>query len=144
MEIVRIDDAILNSDELHIFFSYYFQDYSIKKLNKSSDFYNWGFIAYDDNKKIIGAIKGEIMWNVIHIDLLMIKPEYRKQGIGTKLYDLVLDFAKKKKCVLITVETFDFQAPIFWKSKGFTFDFSRSGYDDNTLHFLSIKLNNNE
>jgi ribosomal protein S18 acetylase RimI-like enzyme len=144
MELVRIDDAFLNSDELQIFFKYYFLDYSIKKLSKSSNFYNWGFAAYDDNKNMIGAIKGEIMWNVIHIDLLMIKPEYRKQGIGSKLYDLVLDLAKKENCVLITVETFDFQAPIFWQSKGFTIDFSRSGYNDNTLHYLSIKLNNNE
>ena len=85
-------------------------------LNKGSEFETWAFVAHQDDK-IIGAIKGDIMWNVVHIDLLMIHPDYRKEGIGSKLYNLAIEHGKKAKCKMATVETFNFQAPEYWESK---------------------------
>jgi ribosomal protein S18 acetylase RimI-like enzyme len=128
-----------NSDKLNFFFSYYFKDYSISKLNKSSDVFDWCFVAYKEDK-IIGAIRGDFAWQVLHIDLLMVAPEYRKLGIGSQLYDLAINYGKKNNCTMATVETFDFQAPNYWESKGFKNDFSRSGYGDNILHFYSKLL----
>ena len=128
-----------SSKKLTYFFSYYFKDYAINKCNKGSEFEDWVFVAHKDDK-IIGAIKGEIMWNVLHIDLLMIIPEYRKIGIGSKLYNLAIDHGIKEKCTMATVETFDFQAPEYWKNKGFKLDFTRSGYDNHSLHFYSMML----
>jgi len=125
-----------NSNKLNYFFNYYFKNYSINILNKSSNFINWCFVAYKD-EKIIGAIRGDLMWNVLHIDLLMIIPEYRKLGLGSQLYNLAITHGKKNKCNKVTVETFDFQAPEYWQNKGFILDFSRDGYGDNILHFYS-------
>jgi ribosomal protein S18 acetylase RimI-like enzyme len=129
-----------SSKMLSNFFSYYFKDYSINKINKGSEFDMWAFVAHKDNK-IIGAIKGDIMWNVVHIDLLMIHPDYRKEGIGSKLYNLAIEHGRKAKCTMATVETFNFQAPKYWESKGFTLDFKRDGYGpENILYFYSQKL----
>ena len=128
-----------SSRTLSNFFSHYFKDYAINKLSKGSDFDYWVFVAHKDNK-IIGAIKGEIFWQTIHIDLLIILPECRKMGIGTKLYDLAINLAKEKNCTMATVETFDFQAPIYWESKGFNVDFKREGYGKNTLYYFSKKI----
>ena len=130
-----------NSDKLNFFFSYYFKDYSIGKLNKSSEFLNWCFVAYKGDK-IIGAIRGDLMWNVLHIDLLMVAPEYRKLGIGSQLYNLAIEYGKKHNGTMATLETFNFQAPQYWESKGFKLDFSRSGYGDNILNFYSKIITN--
>ena len=132
--------ANTSSKTLSDFFSYYFKDYSYNKLYKTSEFDTWVFVAHKDDK-IIGAIKGDIMWNVIHIDLLMIHPDYRKLGIGSQLYNLAIEYGKKENCTMATVETFNFQAPEYWKSKGFKIDFVRSGYGENTLYFYSKFLN---
>jgi len=129
-----------NSDKLNYFFNYYFKDYSISKLNKLFDFQSWCFVAYKDDK-IIGAIRGDVMWNVLHIDLLMVIPEYRKLGIGSQLYNLAIQYGKKYNCTMATVETFNFQAPEYWQSKGFKLDFSRPGYGDNILNYYSKLLN---
>jgi ribosomal protein S18 acetylase RimI-like enzyme len=127
------------SRKLSNFFDYYFKDYSMNKIKRTSEFTNWIFVAHKGDE-IIGAIKGDIMWGVIHIDLLIVIPEYRKLGVGTKLYNLAIEKAKKEDCKLATVETFDFQAPDYWKSKGFNVDFIRSGYETNQLYFLSKSL----
>jgi len=81
------------------------------------------------------------MWSVLHIDLLMVVPEYRKLGIGSELYNLAIEYGKKNNSTMATVETFDFQAPKYWESKGFTLDFSRAGYGDNVLNFYKKIIN---
>jgi len=128
-----------SSKILSEFFFYYFKNYSYNRLGKSSDVDVWVFVAHKDDK-IIGAIKGDIMWNVIHIDLLMIHPDYRKLGIGSELYNLAIQFGKKQNCKIATVETFDFQAPAYWENKGFKLDFKRTGYEENTLYFYSKSI----
>jgi hypothetical protein len=53
---------------------------------------------------------------------------------------MVIDYAKKKDCTIATVETFNFQAPEYWKSKGFKIDFVREGYNGNSLYYFSKKI----
>ena len=127
------------SRKLSNFFDYYFKDYSLNKIKRTSEFINWLFVAHK-NGEIVGAIKGDIMWGVVHIDLLIVIPEYRKLGVGSKLYNLAIEHAKKQNCKIATVETFNFQAPDYWKSKGFNVDFIRPGYETNQLYFLSKSL----
>jgi ribosomal protein S18 acetylase RimI-like enzyme len=121
------------------FFDKYFKYYSLKKIGKTSNYDGWLYVAHINNE-IIGAIRGDIMWGVVHIELLMVKPEFRKEGIGKKLYNRVIEFAQKNNCNMITVETFDFQAPDYWQSLGFKVDFTREGYSENTLYYLSKKI----
>lgn len=121
------------------FFRTYFQEYSLKKLGKESKWQSWRFVARED-ESIVGIIQGDVMWGVLHIELLMVKPEYRKLGVGGLLVSNVVNLAKERGCTMMIVETFDFQAPEYWQAKGFKIDFKRGGYDGNTLYYLSKLL----
>lgn len=127
------------TSNLDSFFDKYFKYYSLKKIGKTSNYDSWIYVAHMNNE-IIGAIRGDIMWGVVHIELLMVKPEFRKEGIGKNLYNRAVEFATKMNCNMITVETFDFQAPDYWQSLGFKIDFTREGYNGNTLYYLSKKI----
>jgi ribosomal protein S18 acetylase RimI-like enzyme len=127
------------SETYDTFFRTYFQEYSLKKLGKDANWQSWRFVARDD-ESIVGIIQGDMMWDVLHIELLMVKPEYRKLGVGGLLVSKVVDLAKEHCCAMMTVETFDFQAPEYWQAKGFKIDLKRGGYDGNTLYYLSKLL----
>ena len=134
--ITRDDSPLPDYDA---FLATYFRDYSLKKLGRESEYKSWRFVARD-GQEILGIICGDMMWGVLHIELLMIKPEYRKLGLGRELYETVVDLAKETKCSMMTVETFDFQAPEYWQNKGFKIDLARPGYQGNTLYYLSKSL----
>lgn len=129
----------LTTRELSDFFDANLTAYSQQQLGKQSNYKQWFFVQRDtETHKIVGAIRGETMWQVAHIDLLIVEPNRRKQGVGTALFNRVL---QQEKPLLITVETFDFQAPQYWLNKGFRIDFIREGYDGNKLYYMSLKLN---
>lgn len=128
-----------NELEISNFFDKHFHEYSISKINMDSKYEEFVFASYNDDK-LIGAIKCSIMYNVLNIELLIIDSIFRNLGIGSKLYNMVIDYAKKKDCTIATVETFNFQAPEYWKSKGFKIDFVREGYNGNSLYYFSKKI----
>jgi len=136
IDYVKVDN---NNLEISNFFDKHFMEYSINKINMNSKYEEFIYASYSDDK-LIGAIKSSILYNVLHIDLLIIDPKYRKLGIGNTLYNKVINYAKEKNCSLATVETFDFQAPEYWKSRGFKIDFIRAGYNGNSLYYLSRSI----
>ena len=120
--------------EVSDFFDHHFTTYSKKTIGKQSDYKQHIFTAHKDNK-LVGALRLDIMWSVIHIDLMIVDPDYRKQGVGTLLFNKVAELNASQ----ITVETFDFQAPQYWINKGFKVDYIRGGYDGHKLYYLSKK-----
>lgn len=56
-----------------------------------------------------------------HINLLYVKDDYRKKGIGKALIEEVLKRFKERKLMFITVNTLalDKEANDFWKKRGF-------------------------
>ena len=69
--------------------------------------------------EIIGGIYGRSVWNTMEIKTFIIKEEYRKKGFGNRLMEEVEKEAKKRKCDYISLDTFSFQAPEFYKKLGF-------------------------
>ncbi|AJD27595.1 GNAT family N-acetyltransferase [Clostridium botulinum] len=77
-------------------------------------------VIEDTNGEIIAGILSKMYcWNCIYIDVLWIKEEYRKDGLGTKLLKEVEKIAKEKDCHLIHLDTFDFQAKDFYIKHGY-------------------------
>jgi GNAT superfamily N-acetyltransferase len=122
--------------EVSDFFDRHFTAYSKKTIGKQSDYKQYVFTAHKDNK-LVGALRCEIMWSVVHIDLMIVDAENQKKGVGTLLFNKVLDLNASQ----ITVETFDFQATQYWINKGFQVDYIRDGYDGHKLYYLSKNRN---
>ena len=77
-------------------------------------------VIKDKNGEIIAGILSKMYcWNCLYIDVLWVKEEYRKDGLGSKLLKEVEKIAKEKGCYLIHLDTFDFQAKDFYIKYGY-------------------------
>jgi ribosomal protein S18 acetylase RimI-like enzyme len=73
----------------------------------------------NEEGEIVGGIKGESFWGRLHIEMLWINQDYRKQGLGKKLIAMAEIVAKERKCKGIDLDTMTFQAPGFYEKMGF-------------------------
>lgn len=76
-------------------------------------------IKDEEGNVIAGIIAGMYCWNCAYVDIIIIKEEYRKMGLGTKLLNEVERIAIENKCHLMTLDTFDFQAKDFYIKNGY-------------------------
>jgi len=80
---------------------------------------NISFIIKDEEGKVVGGITGNMFWHHLHIDFLWIDQKARGKGYGSELLKKMEEFAIKKGCRLIYLDTFSFQAPEFYKKNGY-------------------------
>lgn len=62
----------------------------------------------------------ELYWNILHIEVLWVKEEYRNNGYATALLTDVENTAKKMGCNISHLDTFDFQAKGLYEKLGYT------------------------
>lgn len=99
------------------------------------------FIAEDCEERIIGAITGRAYYNEVHIGDLIVDESHRRSGLGKRLVGAVEDCYKEKGYDVITLTTFGFQAPEFYKKMGYTVEFIRKNEDPKlTKYFLKKVL----
>ncbi|RAZ67667.1 GNAT family N-acetyltransferase [Planococcus maitriensis] len=77
------------------------------------------FVLKDDDGTILGGITASTFWRRLHVDFLWVDERLRGQGQGKVLLEKVEQAAKEKGCRLITLDTFSFQAPDFYKRNGY-------------------------
>lgn len=95
--------------------------------------------------EFVGAIVVQPFWEQLHIKYLFVEKNYRGQGIARQLMNHALEFGIKRGCHFAFVETMSFQAPEFYQKMGFSIEFSRPGYAENTtFHYLKKFLNASE
>lgn len=70
--------------------------------------------------EVTGGLYGEIFYRWLYIELLAVPEQARGEGIGSRLMEMAEALAREKSCVGIWLDTFDFQAPDFYKRLGFT------------------------
>ena len=83
------------------------------------------FVAEDDAGQLLGVITGRAYYNEVHIGDLIIGKGHRKSGIGSKLVEEVEKAYRGKGYEKITLTTFGFQAPEFYKKLGYEAEFVR-------------------
>lgn len=84
-----------------------------------------------NKKTFVGCVVFQLYWGSLEIKQLFVTKQYRKHGIGTKLMNYAIQYALDHACRFITVNTFNFQAPEFYKKFGFKVDYVRKGYMNN-------------
>ena len=91
------------------------------------------FVAEDDAGQLLGVITGRAYYNEVHIGDLIIGKGHRKSGIGSKLVEEVEKAYRGKGYEKITLTTFGFQAPEFYKKLGYETEFVRRDKDPNSV-----------
>lgn len=88
-----------------------------------------GFVAETVDKKIIGFASFFYTWyswsgKAIYLDDLYVTQPYRKQAIGKKLLEAVIDLAKKEGCKKVRWQVSDWNtnAIAFYKKTGASID----------------------
>nr|WP_320057855.1 GNAT family N-acetyltransferase [uncultured Bacteroides sp.] len=97
---------------------------SVERMNKEKAFFNC-FVAETEDKQIIGYVTyffGYYTWigKSLYMDDLYVKPEYRANGIGTKLINKVIEFAKDSECHKLRWQVSEWNKPAigFYKNIG--------------------------
>lgn len=89
------------------------------------NFNEFCFIAENDDGKLVGVITGRAYYNEVHIGDLIIQKAHRKCGYGSKLVSAVEEAFQNAGYDKITLTTFGFQAPAFYKKLGYKVEFIR-------------------
>ena len=82
------------------------------------------FLAKTD-KEVIGIISGYTCWEEIYVDDIVVKEDFRGQGIGRALLSAVEKYFSEKDFYNISLVTNAFQAPGFYEKCGFEIEFIR-------------------
>jgi len=77
------------------------------------------FTAYNETGDCIGGITASYGWQHIHVEFLWVSDTARQAGVGTRLLQAVEEYAKGAACTKILLDTFDFQAPDFYRKHGY-------------------------
>ncbi|MDY6339433.1 MAG: GNAT family N-acetyltransferase [Saccharofermentans sp.] len=97
--------------------------------------------AAEEDGKILGVITGRAYYNEVHIGDLIVASYVRKGGIGSKLVRAVEDNYRGKGYDKITLTTFGFQAPEFYKKLGYEIEFVREDKEPKlSKYFLAKQL----
>ena len=97
-------------------------EYNLSKVKSTqeNDFLNINKVVEDVDGNIIAGILSKMYcWKCLYIDVLWVKDEYRKDGLGSKLLKEIENIAMKNGCNLIHLDTFDFQAKDFYLKHGY-------------------------
>jgi GNAT superfamily N-acetyltransferase len=92
--------------------------------------FNEPYVGEDDPAKIVlgvdtdsgdrvAGLSAVIYYKVMSIDLLWVNESVRRIGVGKKLIDQAERIARRRGCVMIHLDTFDFQAPRFYEKLGY-------------------------
>lgn len=91
-----------------------------KPLTQEKPFISINRSIKDENGEIIGGILAcSALWNILSIDTLWVKKEFRNRGIAKQLLSIVEDKARSMECHIAYLSTYDFQAKDFYLKKGY-------------------------
>jgi GNAT superfamily N-acetyltransferase len=74
----------------------------------------------EDGDQVLGGLHGKLLYRWMFIELLAVPEQARGQGLGTRLMTMAEELARDKGCVGIWLDTFDFQAPEFYRALGYS------------------------
>jgi GNAT superfamily N-acetyltransferase len=93
--------------------------YNTGKTGGPSNAEDLWVIARDTNGATLGALKAKTFYSWIFIDLLWVSPSARGGGVGSLLMDQAEATARERGCIGAYVDTFSFQAPDFYRRRGY-------------------------
>ena len=95
----------------------------------------------DDAGHLIGGLLGGTYWGWLYIDILWVAESHRRQGLGSKLLAEAEKEAIRRGCHHVHLDTMSWQAPDFYKKRGYeTIGILPDIPNGNQKHLLMKKL----
>ena len=109
-----------------------------KKMDRITPF---GIFIKDSDGVVLGGINGFSCYGCLYVDMLWLKDELRKQGLGKKLMMEAEKIGCERRCTFSTVDTMDWEALPFYQKLGYSIEFVRKGFDkESKMYMLRKKL----
>jgi GNAT superfamily N-acetyltransferase len=89
--------------------------------------------------EIQGGLSGATGRGLLHVDLLWVQPERRKEGLGSKLLLAAEAEARARGCNGVWLDTFDFQARPFYERHGYAVFGELGGFANGHARFFMSK-----
>lgn len=100
-----------------------------------------GIFLYDENNNKIAGLIGETHANWLSIKFLWVKEEFRGNNIGRDILKKAEETAKERGCKYSFLDTFNFQAPDFYKKQGYKEVFILENYPlSGKRHYFTKEL----
>jgi GNAT superfamily N-acetyltransferase len=96
-------------------------------------------LIYENEINIIAGLSGWTWASACEITLLWVNEAYRNKGYGQLLLQAAEDEAKKNKCSMILVRSYDFQAPLFYQKHGYKVDHKTKDFPPGHSSYWLIK-----
>ena len=96
-------------------------------------------VVKDKRGNILGGLYGESYWGWMYVNFLVVRKEYRNMGIGLELMKQIERETLKRNLTKIRLNTFDFQAPEFYKKLGFEVAAVEEGFPEGSKTYYMQK-----
>ena len=93
----------------------------------------------DARGRLVGGLTGDLYWNALYIHLLWLKPSARGEGLGTRLMQAAERHARRARKELISLSTYSFQAPAFYRRLGYRSIGRIAGYPRGATRYFLVK-----
>jgi GNAT superfamily N-acetyltransferase len=88
------------------------------------------WIARDGEGQIVAGLLGDLYFNWLYIAILWVREDQRGRGVGSRLMALAEAYATSQGRSHVHVDTFDFQAPDFYRRLGYELHGELGPYGD--------------
>ena len=77
------------------------------------------FVEYDESGNVIGGLIGGTYWGWMYVDVLWVREDHRRRGIGSRLLSAAEREAILRGCHHVHLDTMSWQAPEFYQKHGY-------------------------
>lgn len=112
-----------------------------EKKGLTGDLKSFSFSCLDQDKNFIAGIQGISLWGSLYITSLFVDENHRNKKYGSILMEKAEELARERGCNFIALSTTDFQAKPFYEKLGYKLEFTRHGYEkDSIMYYLRKDL----
>lgn len=123
--IFEITDTIHETDEKYIFEG--LLEYNLERIEDKNP-RDLGIYLPDETGRKIAGLIGSTHGNWLFVKYLWVSKELRGKQIGSKILIQAEETAKERGCKYSFLDTFSFQAPLFYKKHGYKEVFTLENY----------------
>ena len=121
----EITDIIKDQDREEIFQG--LLEYNLARIEDKNP-KDLGIYFQDETGKKLAGLIGDTHGNWLTVKYLWVSEELRRKSIGSQILKQAEETAKERGCKYVFLDTFSFQAPVFYKKHGYKEVFALEEY----------------